>query len=89
MADDTMTKILWAGVIAGITGMYGFFLKHIIKHPDRDEINKQIDDLWEKKQSSDRCDEIVKRIDGSYADLKDEISSFHTKLDTILKHVIK
>jgi len=82
MADDTLTKILWGGVITGIVGMYGFFLKHIIKHPDREEINKQINDLWEKKQSGNNCDEIVKRLDGNFEQL-------HAKLDTILKNVIK
>lgn len=80
--EDDYTKIVWGAMIAAITGLYGFFIKHVIKHADREETNKQIDDLWEKKQSSDRCSEIVKRIDGNFEQLND-------KLDIILGHVEK
>jgi hypothetical protein len=78
MADDTTTKILWGAVIAAITGLYAFFLKHIIRHVDKDELIK----LKEGVQYKDNCGEIVKRLDGNFEQL-------NSKLDTILGHVEK
>lgn len=78
MSNDKMQTFLWGALISAVVGIYGFFIKHLIRHPDKEEIDK----LWEEKQSVGKCDEIVKRIDQNH----EEICK---KLDRILDKIEK
>ena len=59
MADDEHTRIMWGAIIAAVTGLYAFFVKHLIAHPSKNEIDR----LRDSAQYKDNCAEIVKRID--------------------------
>jgi hypothetical protein len=65
MNEETTTKILWTAVVGGLSAMYGFFLKHLYNHVNKDEIEK----LKANVQYKDNCAEIVKRIDGNHQEV--------------------
>ena len=67
--DEKTQFFIWAAIIAAVTGIYGFFLRHVMRHPQQNELNN----LWEQKQSVDRCEQIVKRIDSIHKDLKEDL----------------
>ncbi len=79
MSDEKTQTFLWGILIAAVTGLYGFFVKHLIGHADKRETAEQIQQLWDKKQSTDRCGEIVKRIDENHQEIC-------RKLDRILEY---
>ena len=82
MANEKTEIFIWGSIISAIVGIYGFFVKHIIGHADKEEISDQIKKLWEEKQSVGRCEEIVKRMDENHKETC-------RKLDRILEKVDK
>lgn len=76
MADDRTDTFILGALVAAITGIYGFFVKHLIGHADKSEIEK----LWEQKQSVGRCDEIVKRMDENHMETCKKLDKILEKL---------
>lgn len=77
MEDETTGKILWGGVIAAITGLYGFFVRHAINHVARDEIKT----LKANVQYKDNCEEIVKRQDERHKEVCDKLNRILDKVE--------
>ena len=70
MATDEHTRIMWAAIIAAITGMYAFFLKHVIGHVSKDV------------QYKDNCEQIHKRTDQAIENMDrklDRLLEYHMK----------
>lgn len=89
MAEEKINTWITGILIGAVTALYGFFIRHVVGHPDRGETNEQIrqhraemneevQQLWNKKQSVERCDEIVKRLDENHKETC-------KKLDRLLK----
>jgi hypothetical protein len=73
---DEQTRIMWGLIIAAVTGLYTFFLRHIISHTSKSEIER----LRNTVQYKDNCLEIVKRFDQNHEDVC-------RKLDYIIKRM--
>lgn len=80
MADEKTQFWIWGVIIATVTGLYGFFIRHVVKHPERDEINSQIQKLWDEKQSTRTCEQIVNRLDENHKETS-------RKLDRVLEYL--
>ena len=78
MAEDQHTWIMWSAVISAIGGLFGLFLKHIIRHGSEEEVQK----LRDTVQYKDNCIEIVKRFDENQRNM-------NKKLDTLLDYHMK
>jgi hypothetical protein len=78
MEIDKIHYFVWATIVSALATIYGIFLKHVIGHVDKKEIEK----LWEEKQDTKTCDKIVERIDQNHAETC-------KKLDRILDEIRK
>ncbi len=85
MADEKIHIWVTGALVAAVTGIYGFLIKHVINHPSGEEIAKRRQELWEKKQDKTTCDQIVKRIDEHQQSMKESLSAIHRKLDRVLE----
>ena len=69
-SPDEQSKLVW-GVIAATTALYGFFLKHVIGHCVKQEV-----------QTKASCIEIVKRFDDGQEQINkklDKLLEYHMK----------
>lgn len=83
--DDT-TKTLFGFLFAAMTGMYAFFIKHVVGHVNTDAIKSNTDDiyrLYDCKQSKERCEEIVKRIDENHQETCRKLDRILNKLESV------
>jgi len=78
MAEDEHTWMLWSVVVSAVVGMYGLFVKHIVGHTDKAEINR----LRDTVQYKDNCTEIVKGVNG-------EMQNINKKLDRLIDYHMK
>ena len=67
--DEKTQFFIWTAIVAAITGIYGFFLRHTTKHPQQSEI----DNLWKEKQNISECAQIVKRMDGNHKEVREDL----------------
>lgn len=79
MDNDWQTRFIWGGLIAAITGLYGFFVKHIIGHTSKDNLQR----LKDSVQYKDNCEEIVKRFESYHQENKVMQQRILDKLDTL------
>ena len=67
--DEKTQFFIWTVMISAVVGIYGFFLRHVVRHPQQNELNN----LWKEKQSVGSCDQIVKRMDENFGDIKEDL----------------
>lgn len=72
--DEKTQIFIWTAVIAAITGIYGFFIKHIVGHSDKQYIDGEVQALWNKKQDISVCKQIVERIDQNHKEIKEDLT---------------
>lgn len=77
--DDSTEKTLFGFIIAGITGLYGFFIKHLIGHANKEDINN----LYECKQSKENCEQIVKRMDENHKETCKKLDRILDKIESV------
>jgi len=77
MNDEKTEIFFWGAVFSALVGIYGFFVKHLIKHPDKDEIEK----LWNEKQNISECEQIVRRIDENHKETCKKLDRILEKLE--------
>jgi hypothetical protein len=82
MADEKAQIWIIGSLIAAITGMYGFFLRHVFGHVKQEQVADELGRVWEKKRSIETCNEIVKRFDENHKETCG-------KLDRILHYLEK
>jgi hypothetical protein len=77
MADDKTEFWIWGAIIAALTGMYGFFIKHIVGHVSMDDYKER----GKQVQYRDNCIEIVKRQDERHRELCKKLDQIWEKLN--------
>ena len=64
-------------VIACVIGIYGFFVKHLFDHVEKQDLNN----LKKSVQYKDNCTEIVKRLDGNHKEVCIRLDRILDKLE--------
>lgn len=78
MADEKTEFWIWGAIIAATTGLYGFFIRHIIGHVSAEEIKT----LKQNVQYKDNCTEIVKRLDENHQEQCKKLDQIWEKLNS-------
>ena len=82
MADEKTQTFILGGIITAVLGIYGFFLKHIIGHADKDEISGQLKSLWDEKQSTKTCDKVHEGINVQLQDIKENVREIKKMIES-------
>ena len=81
---NDMEKTILGVMIVGLTGLYAFFIKHIIGHVNSESIKSNTDDiyrLYDGKQSKENCEQIVKRMDENHQETCKKLDRIWDKLE--------
>jgi len=84
--DETTQKTLFGFLFAVVTGIYGFFIRHLVGHVTREQsiANKaDIKNLFEVKQSKENCRQIVKRMDENHKETCKKLDRILDKLESV------
>jgi len=64
-------------IIAALIGIYGFFVKHLFSHVEKQDLDR----LKENVQYKDNCAEIVKRLDGNHREVCNKLDRILDKIE--------
>lgn len=86
MAAEEQTSSWIIGILAtAVAGLYGFFIKHTVNHPDAEKFDKARKELDDKKQDKKVCEQIVKRIDENQEAMKKALENIDGNIDRVLE----